>query len=122
DCDKLKTEKERDFFKFLKGQGAESDFSRRLESKVLLARKNAIWRKQYMTWQQTIDEEKEIAFQKGKDAGIALGINQGISQGAEEKAISAAKNLLKLNILTPEQIAEATALPMETVLELKASL
>ncbi|MCR4822182.1 MAG: Rpn family recombination-promoting nuclease/putative transposase [Treponema sp.] len=114
DCDKLKSEKERDFFKFLKGQGAESDFSKRLESKVLLARKNAIWRKQYMTWQQTIDEEKEIAFQKGKDAGI--------TQGQNEAQISAAKNLLRMNLGTLEQIAEAADLPLETVLELKASL
>ena len=44
------------------------------------------------------------------------------AEGREEKAIEAAQNLLKMNILTPEQIAQAAGLPLEKVLELQKQL
>ncbi len=43
-------------------------------------------------------------------------------EGAQEKAIEAATKLLKMKVVTPEQIAEAEDLPLEKVLELKAQL
>ncbi len=113
-CDKLKNEKERDFFRFLTGETAKTDLSKNLESKVNLARQNALWRKQYMTWEQTIEEAKDIAYQKGLDEGVA--------QGAKENAFENAKNLLEMKVLTPEQIAQAIQIPLETVLELAKNL
>ncbi|MBP5359746.1 MAG: hypothetical protein J6Y69_11270 [Treponema sp.] len=59
-----------------------------------------------MTWQQTIDEEKEISYEEGKI----------------EKAIEDAENLLRLNILSPEQISQAIGLPLEQVLQIKENL
>ena len=52
-----------------------------------------------MTWQQTIDEEKDISFEEGQAA----------------KAIEAAENLIKMNILTSEQIAQALRISIEEV-------
>lgn len=52
------------------------------------------------------DERAEIAFQ----------------QGTRQKAVEAAINLLKMNILTTEQIAQAQGLPIEKVLELQKSI
>ena len=43
-------------------------------------------------------------------------------EAKEEKAVEAAINLLKMNILSPEQIAQAQGLPIEKVLELQKSL
>ncbi len=43
-------------------------------------------------------------------------------EGRNEKAIEAATNLLKMNLLTVEQIAEAQGLPVEKVLELKTQI
>ena len=40
----------------------------------------------------------------------------------EQKAIEAAQNLLRMNVLTPEQIAQAQGLPLEKVLELQKVL
>ena len=40
----------------------------------------------------------------------------------EKKAEEAAINLLKMNILTPEQIAMAEGLPLENILKLKTQL
>ena len=42
--------------------------------------------------------------------------------GRQEKAIEAAQNLLKMNLGTPEQIAQAEGLPLEQVLELQKEL
>ena len=62
-----------------------------------------------MTWQQTIDEEKEIAREEGRE------------EGAREKAIANAKNLLNDNI-APEQVSKWIGLPIEQVLALKDEL
>ena len=51
-----------------------------------------------MTWQQTIDEEKDIALEAGREEGRKL--------GARETAIANAKNLLLMNLGTPEQICK----------------
>ena len=40
-------------------------------------------------------------------------------EGAHDKAIESARNLLAMNILTPEQISQATGLSLEEVLSLK---
>ena len=43
----------------------------------------------------------------------------GIEEGARNKAIEAAENLLKLNKLSEEEIAQTIGLPIEQVLKLK---
>ena len=58
-------------------------------------------------YKMDIAVKKEEAFQDGMEAG------------AQQKAIEAAENFLKMNIATPEQIAEGTGLPLDKVLELK---
>ena len=71
-----------------------------------------------MTWQQTIDEEKDIAYEKGHDAGLEL----GREKGAHETAIANAKNFLCKSTLSPEMIADCCSLPLEEVLALKEEL
>ena len=50
------------------------------------------------------------------------GFSEGITIGAQQKAVEAAINLLKMNLGTPEQIAEAQGLPLEKVLELQKEI
>ena len=64
-----------------------------------------------------ISREK-YAFMQGEKQGI----QQGIQQGERLTAISNAKNLLCMNLGTPEQIAQAVSLPLEQVLALKDEL
>ena len=52
----------------------------------------------------------------------AEGIEIGREEGAENAKIEAAQNLLKMNVLTPEQIAQAAGLPLEKILELQKEL
>ena len=50
------------------------------------------------------------------------GREKGLEQGVTQKAIEDASNLLKMNLATPEQIAQAISLPVERVLELQKEL
>ena len=43
-------------------------------------------------------------------------------EGAQQKAIEAAINLIKMKLGTPEQIAQAQGLPLQKVLELKEEI
>ena len=47
---------------------------------------------------------------------------EGIQQGAQQQAIQAAINLLKMQVLSPEQIAQAQGLPLQKVLELQEEI
>lgn len=47
---------------------------------------------------------------------------EGIAEGAQQKAIEATINLLKMDKLSPEEIAHAQGLPLEQVLELQKNL
>ncbi len=49
----------------------------------------------------------------------AKGRAEGREEGREEKAVEDARNLIKLNLGNPEQIAQAVGLPLEQVLELQ---
>ena len=53
------------------------------------------------------------------DERAAEALKQGIQQGLQQKAEETALNLLKMKVCTPEQITQATGLPLEKVLELK---
>ncbi len=63
-----------------------------------------------MTWQQTIDEEKDIAFEEG----VKHGIEQGIERGAEEKALESAKAMLADGV-DINLIVKYTGLPAEKI-------
>ena len=60
--------------------------------------------------------------QKAIEKGMAQGIEKGMAQGAQQNAIANAKNLLKMNLGTPEQISQAVSLPLEQVLALQNEL
>ena len=150
DCDKLDDIREKNFFKFLKGESAEDDFTRRLQERVKLSRKNQKWRRQYFMWINVLEEEKEIAREEARAEGLAKGLAKGLAEGLEEGRtkgraeglaegrveglvegraegehnahISAAENLLKMNLGSPEQIAEATQLPLDEVLAIREKL
>ena len=48
--------------------------------------------------------------------------DEGIAIGEQKKAIEAAKNLLKMNVLTNEQIAQAEGLSIDEVKQLAAEV
>jgi predicted transposase/invertase (TIGR01784 family) len=64
-----------------------------------------------------ISREK-YAFMQGEKQGI----QQGLQQGEHLAALANAKNLIRMNLGTPEQIAQAVSLPLEQVLALKEEI
>ena len=69
-----------------------------------------------------IAEGKAEGLAAGKAAGIEEGRVAGISEGVRQSAIETARNLLKMKVCTPEQIASAVNLPLETILGLQKEL
>ena len=79
-----------------------------------------------MTWQQTIDDEKEDAYEEGlsvgRTEGISVGRAEGLAQGVSQKAMETAENLLRMGIGTDDQISQAIGLPLEQILKIKENL
>ena len=99
----LEDEELKAFFEFLISKKADTEYTSALEKYVEDARHNMQWRIQYMTWER----QRTYDFDAGKEAGI------------KQQAIDSAENLLKMNLGTPEQIAQAVGLPLDKVLELQ---
>ena len=56
------------------------------------------------------------------NSGKEDGITQGIAIGEERAKLANAQNLLAMNVLSHEQIAQAVGLPLETVQQLTEEL
>ena len=70
-----------------------------------------------MTWSITMADMRREGFEEGLTTGLEQGLEQGREQGAYERALETAKKFLAMG-LSPEQVAQGTNLPLETVLEL----
>ncbi|MBP5357607.1 MAG: hypothetical protein J6Y69_00295 [Treponema sp.] len=66
-----------------------------------------------------LDEFDEERFKKNMREE---GYEDGIVDGKIQKAIEAAENLLRLNLLSVEQIAQVQGIPIEQVLKIKEEL
>ena len=66
-----------------------------------------------MTWSITMADMRREGFEEG----LTTGLEQGREEGAYERALETAKAFLAMG-LSPEQVAQGTNLPLETVLEL----
>ncbi len=67
-------------------------------------------KKVYLSWSLHDSDVRREGIQQGRKEGIAIG---------EERAkLEAARNMLAMNLLSHEQIAQAVELPLETIEEL----
>lgn len=103
--DKMLSEEERDFFKYLTGGAVKSDFTDKLDQLVSEAKHNAQWRHQFMTWEQ----EVQISYRNGVDDGIEQGIEQTKIETAKRMAIDG---------LSEETISKYTGLSIEEIQKL----
>ena len=110
-CAKMIEDKEvRSFFEFLISNKASNEFTSNLNKYVTDAKHNMQWRFQYMTFARIQTYARE--------EGIAI----GEQRGEQKKANEAAKNILKMNVLTNEQIAQAEGLSIDEVKHLAAEV
>ncbi len=128
----------RSFFRFLCGAEDGTALSGRLAAMVSHAKSNGQWRQQFMTWEQEMKEQaKDLAEELAKDLAQELAeeiaqeraqeiaeelakkcATEAFEEGAVQKAIETTQRMLGMN-LALEQIAQATALPLERVEQLR---
>ena len=127
----------RSFLKYLKNRSASDAITRRIQTEVEVCKSHQKWRAEYMLWNDQVrewkeeareeglaegrEEGREIGRAEGREEGRMEGRTSGIAEGKKENAVETARNLLKLNILTDSQIAQATQLTVEQVVALKTN-
>ncbi len=112
--EKESDEKIRGFLKYIKNLTPDDDFTDKINEIIEKIKAIEANKTEYMKLNIHDSDKFYEGLQKGKAAGLI--------EGANEKAIEAAKNLLKMNILTIEQIAQAEGLPVEDVQKLAQGL
>ena len=101
---------------FIQTNKATTDFSRTLEQNVKVAKQNTRWEEEYMYFCDVLEEEKE----KVRRVAWKEGLAEGRAEGIHSNAIENAKNLIKMKVLSNEQIAQATGLSIEEVQKLSS--
>lgn len=94
------------FLGYLKSGKPSDSFTENIESLVERLKINEIFRSNYMM--------DALPLYDARCAGLKV--------GRAEKAVEVAKNLLKMNVCTIEQISEATQLPVDEVLKIQKEL
>ena len=77
--------------------------------------------KEFDWFRQGKEQGYEVGLQTGLQQGIEQGLERGLEQGAYKKALETAQNLLSMG-LSPEQVAQGTNLPVETIHEIQSNL
>ena len=116
--DKILNEEQKAFLQLVINKKGTDSFTKQIEKLTEEAKHNLQWKRQYMEWER----QRYYDFEAGREKGLAQGLEKGLEEGLSQKAIEDAINLLKMNILTIEQIAQAISLPVEKVLELQKEL
>lgn len=124
--DKMPTESLREFFKFLNGLNAASDFTDQLEQKVRYAKTNAQWRHRFMTWEQEMRiQVKEKSEQLAKTIAKEMvedrvnAMRADIEKEAKEMAKDLANEMVedRVNAMRKDIEEEAKEMAVEKVEE-----
>lgn len=124
--DKMPTESLREFFKFLNGLNAASDFTDQLEQKVRYAKTNAQWRHRFMTWEQEMRiQVKEKSEQLAKTIAKEMvedrvnAMRADIEKEAKEMAKDLANEMVedRVNAMRKDIEKEAKEIAVEKVEE-----
>jgi len=116
--DKILNEEQKAFLQLIINNKGTDSFTKQIEKLAEDAKHNLQWKRQYMEWER----QRVYDFEAGREKGLEQGLEKGLAEGLSQKAIEDANNLLKMNVLTAEQIAQAVSLPLEQILELSKKL
>lgn len=103
-----------EFMAYMTDNTVKTDFAQRLDDAIQAIKNGEGWRIEYMQ----LKEKMENQFEAGKEEGR----KEGREEGVMSKAIETAKNLLKLNKNTYEEIAECTGLTIEEIKKLEEDM
>lgn len=89
-----------------------------------MSEEDANWFREFSADKARRDYNTSMAYaeKKGLENGMKKGLKEGLEKGKRKQALDTAVKLLKMKILTPMQIVQATGLPAEDVLELKKEI
>ena len=109
--EKVEDKRIRSLLKFVyTNEPGKDDFSNRLSSLVEKLKDNEEFRSTYNAMNL---HDRDIIRATRKEA---------FAEGCNQKSLETAENLFKMNVLSPEQISQASGLPLEQVLELQKKL
>ena len=112
----------RAFLEYLEKHSATDPLTKEIQTAVDSCKNHQKWRAEYMLWKDQIREWKDEAREDGLEEGRVIGLKEGERRGARNKSIETTKQLLKMNILTVEQIATATQLSVDEILKIKQEM
>ena len=109
--EKEKDEKIKNFLRFIHtNKPGNDDFSNRLSELVEKTKENEKFRSTFLAMNL---HDRDLIWNTRKEA---------LAEGSQQKAVETAENFLKMNILSPEQIAQGTGLAVDKVLEIKEKM
>ena len=84
----------------------EGSFADRVQRQVHIARRNAIWRKEYMDWEMTLRNEREKGREEGREEGrmeerVKTEVQRKRAEAEKERADAAEERIRRLE----EQLA-----------------
>ena len=109
------------FLLYLTDQRTESDFTKRLNERVLAARSHEKWRREYMTLQERDElmreegrkEGREEGRKEGREEGRKAGREEGRKEGAEIATLNSIKNLMETLEISAEKAMDLEKIPTE---------
>ena len=113
----IEDEEVKAFFEFLISNQASNGYTDELKAYVADAKRRTENMMQFMTWER----QRAYDYDDGKEAGIAIGREEGIEIGAQQKAIEDAVMIVQKYKASPEDAARDAGAPLDKVLEALAS-
>lgn len=89
-----------------------------------MSEEDSNWFRQFSidTYRRDQNAIREAITKESTEKGLKQGLKQGLQQGRSEQAIETAEALIRMNVLTAAQIAQATNLSKEKIQELQKKI
>lgn len=101
------------FYDYVRKKAAQTDFTKELDNSISKLKEEKEERSMYLTYTSRMMECRRDGFEEGREEGISI----GLERGAYQNKLETARKLLAMG-LSPEQVAQGTELPLETVEQL----
>ena len=105
-CVNMDDERKEIFFRLLQGKPASGQFADKLTAMMEKVKQNIDYRRQFMTWEQTIQEAERRAARKAAEEAHEQGLNEGIEKIAAAMLADgmAVEKVIQLTGLSEEQV------------------
>ena len=109
------------FYHYLQMGVVESELAQTISTSITTLKNNSLERRHYMTWAIKMADARYDGYDEGFEKGITTGREEGISigleRGAYQSKLETARTFLSMGF-SPQQVAQGTGLPLETVQQL----